>query len=151
MLPTSNLIGISLEADPSASLVGCGLLLLRVVTGLMIFYVHGWHKLLGGIAYFKNGAPWELRDAVAGMHAPAPTFSALAATAVQFVCSLLLVVGLLTRIDAVLLAGALAGAVAQNLMAKRSPQLATLYLLNVVTLAIMGPGQLSLDAKLFGP
>ncbi len=47
-----------------------------------------------------------------------------------------------------LLAGALGGAILQNLLAGRDPQLAILYTLVVVTLVIMGGGRYSLDAKL---
>lgn len=46
-----------------------------------------------------------------------------------------------------LLAGALSGAILQNLLAGRDPQLAILYTLVVVSLAIAGGGRYSLDAK----
>ena len=84
------------------------------------------------------------------MHFPAPVASAWAATMVQFVCSLFIVIGLFTRINAVLLTGALSGAIMQNLMAGRDPQLAILYILIIVSFAFMGGGKFSLDAKLFG-
>lgn len=116
----------------------------------MVFYIHGLHKLEGGIAFARNGTPWPLVEDVVGMHFPAPVASAWAATMVQFVCSLFIVIGLLTRINAVLLTGALSGAIMQNLMAGRDPQLAILYMLVIVSFAFMGGGKFSLDAKLFG-
>jgi putative oxidoreductase len=81
------------------------------------------------------------------MHMPAPLASAVLATLVQFICSLFVVVGLFTRINAALLFGALSGAILQNLLAGRDPQLAILYTLVVVTLVFMGAGKYSLDAR----
>ena len=80
----------------------------------MIFYIHGWHKLEGWIAYLQNGTPWKLAEEVAGMHFPAPFASAVAATLVQFICSMFVVVGLFTRINAALLVCVLSGAILQN-------------------------------------
>jgi putative oxidoreductase len=144
-----NLFTKSLSAEPGSNLQTWGHFLLRVSAGLMIFYIHGWHKLEGWIAYLQNGAPWKLAEEVAGMHFPAPLTSAVAATLVQFICSLFIIVGLFTRINAILLFGALSGAILQNLLAGRDPQLAILYTLVVLTLAFMGSGKISLDAKFF--
>ena len=63
----------------------------------MIFYIHGWHKLEGWISYLQHGTPWKLVEEVAGMHFPAPLASAVAATLVQFICSLFIVVGLKSK------------------------------------------------------
>src|SRR5438552_10805227 len=144
-----NLFHKSLSVDPDSALVRWGHFILRVSAGLMIFYIHGWHKLEGWIAYLQNGTPWKLAEEVAGMHLPAPLASAVAATLVQFICSLFIIVGLFTRINALLLFGALSGAILQNLLAGRDPQLAILYTLVVLSLAFIGGGRISLDAKLF--
>lgn len=143
-----NLFRKSLAVEPDGVAASLGHLFLRVSAGLMIFYIHGWHKLEGLIAYLQHGTPWKLAEEVAGMHAPAPFASAVAATLVQFVCSVFIVVGFCTRFNAVLLAGALSGAILQNLLAGRDPQLALLYTLVVVTLGFMGGGKFSLDARL---
>ena len=82
------------------------------------------------------------------MHAPAPLASAVAAMLVQFICPVFIVAGLFTRINAILLAGALSGAILQNLQASRDPQLAMLYTLVVVTLVFLGGGKYSLDARI---
>ncbi len=140
----------SLDADQNSSVVTWGHSLLRVSTGVMVFYIHGLHKLEGGIAYAWHGTPWPLVEDVVGMHAPAPVASAWVATIIQFACSLFIVAGLFTRINALLLAGALSGAIIQNLLAARDPQLAILYTLVIVSIAFMGGGKFSLDAKLFG-
>lgn len=143
-----NLLKASLSSDLRSEPAPLGHLTLRVATGVMIFYIHGWHKLLGWLAYLQDGTPWMLMEEVAEMHFPAPLASAVAATAVQFVGSLLLIVGLFTRVNAVLLSGVLGVAILQNLLAHRDPQLAVLYTLVVATLGLMGGGRFSLDAWL---
>jgi putative oxidoreductase len=143
-----NLVKQSIVVAPDGLAVNLGHLFLRVSAGGMIFYIHGWHKLEGWIAYFQHGTPWKLVEEVAGMHFPAPLASAVAATLVQFICSLFMVVGLFTRINAALLLCALSGAIVQNLLADRDPQLAILYSLVVLTIVLMGGGKYSLDARL---
>lgn len=127
-----------------------GLLLLRVVTGGLVFFVHGWHKLPGGLAYLRHGTPWPLAAEIAEMGLPAPVPAAYFATAVQFLAAPLLVLGLGTRIVALLLTAVLAGAVAQNLLSGRDPQLALLYATNMTALTLMGGGRYSCDAFLTG-
>jgi putative oxidoreductase len=144
-----NLLKKSLTVEPNGAAATFGHLFLRVSAGTMIFYIHGLHKLEGWIAYLQHGTPWTLAEEVAGMHFPAPLASAVAATLVQFICSLFIIVGLFTRINALLLFGALSGAILQNLLAGRDPQLAILYTLVVLTLAFIGGGRISLDAKSF--
>lgn len=139
---------LSLDPDASSQAGTWGLLLLRVGLGGLIFYIHGWHKLEGGLAFLRNGTPWRLAEEVAGMHFPAPVASAFAATVAQFVCALLLALGLFTRVSAAILTGVLGVAIAQNLLANRDPQLAILYTLTVAAFALLGGGRLSLDAKL---
>jgi len=143
-----NLLKKSLTVEPNGAAATFGHLFLRISAGLMIFYIHGWHKLEGWIAYLQNGTPWKLAGEVAGMHFPAPLASAVAATLVQFICSLFIIVGLFTRINAALLLGALSGAILQNLLAGRDPQLAILYTLVVATLLLIGGGKFSVDARL---
>jgi uncharacterized membrane protein YphA (DoxX/SURF4 family) len=116
-----NAIEKTLAVEPAGLAASLGHLMLRVVTGLMIFYVHGWHKLEGLIAYLQHGTPWKLAEEVAGMHFPAPFASAVAATIVQFICSLFVTAGLFTRIKAALLSGLLGVAILQNLLAGRDP------------------------------
>jgi len=143
-----NLVKKSMTVAPDGPAASFGHLFLRVAAGLMIFYIHGLHKLEGWIAWLQHGTPWTLAEEVAGMHAPAPLASAVAAMLVQFICPVFIVAGLFTRINAVLLAGALSGAILQNLQASRDPQLAMLYTLVVVTLVFLGGGKYSLDARI---
>lgn len=83
------------------------------------------------------------------MGVPAPALAAFAATAVQLICAPLLAIGLFTRLNSALLTAVLAGAIAQNLMAARDPQLAILYTLNVAAFILLGGGRFSVDARLF--
>src|SRR5271170_1171675 len=143
-----NLLKKSLTVEPNGAAANFGHFFLRVSAGLMIFYIHGLHKLEGWIACVQHGTPWTLAEEVAGMHAPAPLASAVAGTLVQFIFSLFIGVGLFTRINAALLVCALTGAIMQNLLAGRDPQLAILYTLVVVTLVFLGGGKYSLDAQI---
>ena len=143
-----NLLKKTLAVEPNGAAANFGHLFFRVSAGLMIFYIHGLHKLEGWIAYVQHGTPWTLAEEVAGMHMPAPLASAVAATLAQFICSLFIVVGLFTRINAALLVCALCGAILQNLLASRDPQLAILYTLVVATLVFLGGGKYSLDARI---
>lgn len=143
-----SLLKKSLTVDPNGAAANIGHFFFRVSAGLMIFYIHGLHKLEGYIAYLQHGTHWVLYEEVSGMHFPAPLVSAVAATVVQFICSLFIVVGLFTRVNAALLTGALSGAILQNLLAGRDPQLAILYTLVVVTLIFIGGGRFSLDKKI---
>lgn len=145
----SNLITRLLAVDPAGKLAGLGHLFLRVSTGFMIFYIHGWHKLEGGIAYLQHGTPWVLAKEVAEMGFPLPVPSAFAATFVQFLCAPLIALGFFTRVNAILLTGALSVAILQNLLAGRDPQLAILYTLVTTSLIFLGGGKYSLDARLF--
>ena len=144
----SSLLLRLLNPDTGAALSAWGVLALRVSTGALIFYIHGWHKLEGGIAFLRDGTPWRLAEEVAGMHFPAPVASAFAATAAQFIFAPLLAIGLFTRLSAAILTGVLGVAILQNVLAQRDPQLALLYTLIVAAFILIGGGRFSLDARL---
>ena len=44
-----------LTTNPTSLGAGGGHFTFRLAPGLMIFYIHGWHKLEGWIAYLENG------------------------------------------------------------------------------------------------
>ena len=142
-----NILRKSLDTDPSFPMATWGHVILRASIGVMIFYIHGLHKLEGGLAYLQHGTPWTLAKEVAEMHFPAPVASAFAATFLQFVCSPLLALGLFTRLNAALLTGTLSVAILQNLLAGRDPQLAILYVLVLLSLVFLGGGRFSMDAR----
>ena len=124
--------------EPAEWASSTGHLILRVVVAVMVFYVHGWHKLEGWIAYAQHGTPWTLRTEVAEIHFPAPLASAIAATMNQFICPLFIGLGLFTRINALLLTGVLSVATLQNVLVNGDPQLAILYTLIMVAMIFMG-------------
>jgi putative oxidoreductase len=140
----------TLDASPASPAVAGGVLLLRVVTGGLVFYLHGWHKMLQGWAYLHDGTPWPLITEIADMRISAPVAFAFGATFIQLLCGLLLALGLGTRFAAFALTMVLAGAIAQNLAAGRDPQLAILYTLNAAGFVLIGGGRFSCDAKLAG-
>ena len=72
-------------------------LILRVAAGL-IFLPHGWSKVAG-----EGGAAAFAADIAANYHIPA--FLGYVAAYAEFVGAILLIAGLLTRLDALLLAG----------------------------------------------
>ncbi|MCX6952616.1 MAG: DoxX family protein [Verrucomicrobia bacterium] len=137
-----------LSPDTGEARAAWGVLILRVIVGALIFYIHGWHKLEGGIAFLRDGTPWQLVTEVAEMGLPAPLAAAFFATAVQFVCAPLIAFGFATRLNAAVLTAVLGGAIAQNLGAHRDPQLALLYTLVVAAFILIGGGRFSLDARL---
>jgi len=134
--------------DPGSPVSSWGHLILRVSAGLMLFYIHGWHKVEGGIAYLQHGTPWKLAEVIAGMHFPAPVASAFAATAVESICAPLLAVGLLTRLNAIMLTATLGVAILQNFWTGKDSELALLYALVTLSLSFLGGGKYSLDARL---
>lgn len=138
----------SLDADAGSDATAWELLFLRGLVGVLIFYVHGWHKLEGALEWLRTGTRWPLSDEVAAMHFPAPVASAFVATAVQFLCAPLLALGFYTRLNAAVLTTVLSVAIAQNLGAHRDPQLALLYTLAVAAFVLIGGGRFSLDACL---
>jgi hypothetical protein len=66
----TNLLKKSSSVAPDSLSVNLGHFILRVAVGLMVFYIHGSHKLEGGITYLRNGTPWQLVEDVTGMHFP---------------------------------------------------------------------------------
>lgn len=75
--------------------VSSGLLMLRVITGL-VFFMHGWQKL------FDNGIS-QTQTAFDAMGAPLPDITAVIVTFLELIGGAMLIFGLLTRIVGVLL------------------------------------------------
>lgn len=124
-----------------------GLLILRVVTGAA-FILHGWGKV-------QNATGWM--TAVGFPNPPPGPVQALAAFA-EFGGGIALILGLLTPLAALLIAGTMVGAltlvhlhdpfVASGKGPSQEP--AAVYLAIMLLLLTVGPGALSLDAALFG-
>jgi putative oxidoreductase len=130
---------LPVDLDPATSL---GLLVLRVGAGLTLALTHGLPKVgrLVGAAPIKFADPFGLG---------APVSLALASFG-EFVCGLLLALGLFTRGAAIPLAFTMLVAAfhahAGDPWSKREP--AFMFLVPAVALFFTGPGRYSLDARL---
>lgn len=134
---------------PEESAVASGLLVIRVVTGL-VFFMHGWQKL------FEHGIGETQRN-FAAMGVPLPDATAVIVTFIELIGGVLLITGLLTRLVGLLLLIEMAAAIfVVNIehgffVANNGIELA--LMLGGATLAIIiaGPGAYAIDALLGVP
>lgn len=118
-----------------------GLLMLRLGTGGLLLYGHGWGKLMN---YSKRA------ETFADPIGLGPVFSFALVVFTEVLCSIALMLGLATRWAAIPIVIFMLVAVfvqhAADPFAKK--ELALLYLVPAVTLILLGPGRYSLDALL---
>jgi putative oxidoreductase len=138
----------TLNLSPLARLAGLAPLAVRLIVGSIMF-AHGLQKLQGGPGNFAQG--------LAGMGVPLPVLMAYVVTFVEVVGGLLLIVGLLSRLSALLLTINLTVAV---LLVKTgvgflSPQgggvgaeLDLALIAGLLVILFAGPGRLSVDHAL---
>ncbi len=124
-----------------------GLLLLRVGVGFLMFYNHGFGKLMGG------PEKWNAIG-LSGMTALGidlgHTFFGFAAALSESVGALLIAVGLFLRPSSIMLFLTMFVAVMYHFSVGRgNPEKAVLYGLVFLALVWFGPGKFSLDHKIF--
>jgi len=132
------------------SLEWVGILVARVAVGLL-FFLSGRAKL------FVRERREQMQQTLIGAHVPFPNFNAVFVSTVESVCGLLLVLGAVTPLASVLLAGVMIFAIATTAISNvkaTSPAewlAAFLYLPEVLYVVILiwlflsGPGWLSID------
>ncbi|MEN2998301.1 MAG: DoxX family protein [Brevinematia bacterium] len=125
-----------------------GILILRIVSGITMALFHGWGKLLG-IINFLSGKEWKFVDKVANLGLPLPGLFAILTGLIEFLCSILLLLGLFTRINALLLTSVMIVALYYNIRSGNPYELTLLYLAIFISLLILGGGKYSLDHLLY--
>ena len=123
-----------------------GLLLLRIIGGLMMVYNHGWSKITAGPEKW-NRLGHALTDII-GLEFLSTFFGFMAAFS-ESVCALLIIIGLFTRPASILLFFTMFVASMNHIMDSEMPELAIMYCLSSLVLILSGPGKFSLDQKLF--
>jgi putative oxidoreductase len=136
-----------LYSDDCGSRSSLGLLALRVVVGAALMF-HGWPKI-------QNPMQWM------GADAPVPGVLQACAAVAEFVGGGALIIGLFTRLFALMLVINMAVAAGMVHISKGDPfvgkpgepswELAAVYFACALLFLLAGPGKLSLDALLFGP
>lgn len=120
--------------------IDLGLLLLRLGFGLSMLLAHGLPKLMRILdGNFKFGDPLGIGAAP----------SLVLVTLAEFGCSLLIVLGLFTRLAAIPLVFAMfvAAFITHWSDGWGKMEMAVLYLVTFTTLALTGPGSYSLDER----
>lgn len=126
-----------------------GLLLLRLGAGVSLLVLFGLTKLKGGFG-FAAGQPWAFVDFNRKLGIPAPVLVAYLQTLNESIGALLVALGLCTRIAAGMLGFAFVAATFYSLRANEDAWLiAAMYALMFSVIALLGSGQLSLDALRF--
>jgi len=124
-----------------------GLLILRAVFGIALIYGHGYGK----IATIFSGDEIQFMDPI-GIGA---SLSFYLAAFAEFVCALLIIVGLFSRIATLVLIGNFAVIFIFHAYIIGDDfsilEMRYLYLFTFITLFLTGPGKFSLDYTLFRP
>ena len=138
----------ALSLAPMARLASLAPLAVRVIVGI-IMVAHGLQKLTGGPANFGQG--------LSGMGVPLPVLMAYVVTFVELIGGILLIIGLLSRLAALLLTTDLAVAILlvkvnTGLIAPQGSgagaELDLALIAGLLVILFAGPGKLSLDYAL---
>lgn len=134
---------------PSANVArNLGLLVLRLATGGALLYWHGWKGSLAAWSHIWHKTTWDLPGQLATLGFPIPLPLGLTLVVTALLGSLFLILGLLTRLSAVLLALL---AVITALLYRAHPgiaEMAVLYTGACLTISLCGSGAMALDRLL---
>lgn len=135
-----------LSTDPTVQVSEAGIAVLRIVTGLLVATLHGWHKVVQGWQYLTAGSDWPLLHDTIQLGFPLPgVFAALAALS-QFFGGWFVAIGAWTRVAALLVASTMFTALLFNLQTGGpDAQLAGLYALVTGAFVLAGGGRWSID------
>ena len=123
-----------------------GLLILRIIGGLMMVYNHGWGKITAGPEKW-NRLGHALTDFI-GLEFLSIFFGFMAAFS-ESVCALLIIIGLFTRPASILLFFTMFVASMNHIVDGEMPELAIMYFTVIFVIILIGPGKFSLDHKYF--
>jgi putative oxidoreductase len=126
-----------------------GLLVLRLGFATLLFGYHGWGRLVRIYNHFVLGEPWGFVGFVESIGLPFPLFFALASSFAEAICSVLVGLGIATRVAAFFIVCNLLVALYTEASTGQSFDLPGLYLTVAVSLLIMGGGKLTV-MRLFG-
>ena len=136
--------------DRTEPKVDAGVLLLRLGAGLSMALLFGIPKLKDAWLYVHAGHSWPFIDFNRRLGVPMPVLVAYVQSINESIGALLVACGLLTRWAAALLFIGFAAATGYSFKAHESVLLPGLYCLMFATIALTGPGKLSLDRLLSG-
>jgi putative oxidoreductase len=125
-----------------------GLLLLRLGVGLSLAGLHGWSKLSAAAGFLFQGQEWKFIRGVEELGFPMPVFFAVAAALAESLGSLGIAFGFLTRYSAAAVASTMLVAIYRHVSAGQGFELAALYLIPALGIALTGPGKYALDPLL---
>ncbi len=131
-------------ATPGLIVRDVGLLLLRIGAGLTLGLSHAWQHLILGWNHIWKKEAWSLVDLLQEWGLPAPMVLASIASVIFALCSLGLVLGVLTRLSALLLLVCAVTGLAFTLFSP-SAEMLWLYATIYAVLFICGPGCFSID------
>ena len=125
-----------------------GTIPLRLGTGIMLLYLHGWSLAQTGWQHLVKQEPWPLVSLLESGSIPYAHALAYITASVTAITAAFWIIGFLTRFFSILFLPVAAGALllANRLGEHLGAETSLLYLLIALTLLITGPGWFSVDA-----